>query len=433
MKNPPRLLDFHYKYANGGRQNELDETSAYWAGPSLDDGVVLPQFGYPEGAELKSYPNNMKEFLQTGITSNNGVALSGGNDNGNFRVSFNNMSMKGMIPDHDRFNNNLKTSLNYNINSKLKFESNISIARTWSNNIPSTGDRNNNPLEAVYQSSYISMDLLKDYWLPGQEQIAQNRPPDGDNPYFLAKAIDNSFVRDRIYGNLGLTYSFSDALSLRVRYNLDRYTEERETRVPFSANRMPKGNYTIENIFYQEANTEALLTYTKQLSDFDISISAGGNLMNRNGNNSRIGSGGDRNNGLVIPGLYTVGNIPLTNISVGSSEFEKAIYSVYGLASIGYKNQLYLDLTARNDWSSTLPIADNQNSYFYPSASLSWLANYSFDLPENISLLKLRGGWAQVGNDTDPYRLQQTLGLGTWNTLTTESVPSTLLNPGFKT
>jgi outer membrane receptor protein involved in Fe transport len=154
--------------------------------------------------------------------------------------------------------------------------------------------------------------------------------------------------------------------------------------------------------------------------------------MNREGNNERIGSGPDRNNGLVIPGLYTVSNIPLTNISVGSSEYERAIYSVFGLASIGFKNQLYLDLTARNDWSSTLPIQDNKNSYFYPSASLSWLANYTFDLPDNISLLKLRGGWAQVGNDTNPYGLEQTLGLGAWNTTTTQSVPAALNNPDLK-
>ena len=242
--------------------------------------------------------------------------------------------------------------------------------------------------------------------------------------------MTNSFVRDRIYGNLALSYDFTKDLSLTVRYNLDRYNESRETIVPFSADRMPKGNYTIQDIAYQEANTDFLLSYNKVVSDWDISVSAGGNLMNRQGGNSSIGSGGDRRNGLVIPGLYNVSNIPLDNIRVSSSQYERAIYSLYGLASIGYGGQIYLDLTARNDWSSTLP-AENR-SYFYPSASLSWLANYTFGLPESVSLLKLRGGWAMVGNDTDPYQLEQSLGLGSWNSLITQSVPSTLLNTNLK-
>jgi hypothetical protein len=91
---------------------------------------------------------------------------------------------------------------------------------------------------------------------------------------------------------------------------------------------------------------------------------------------------------------------------------------------------LYLDLTARNDWSSTLPV-DNQ-SYFYPSASLSWLANYTFDLPRSISLLKVRAGWAQSGNDTDPYRLESLLGTGSWGSLITTQVPANLQNPQLK-
>ena len=105
---------------------------------------------------------------------------------------------------------------------------------------------------------------------------------------------------------------------------------------------------------------------------------------------------------LTIPGLYRLSNIPIRIADANNNVYDKAIYSVYGMTSLGYKGQLYLDLTARNDWSSTLP-AEN-SSYFYPAASLSWLANYTFNLPENISLLKFRAGWAQAGNDTGPYR-----------------------------
>src|SRR5690606_19622749 len=118
------------------------------------------------------------------------------------------------------------------------------------------------------------------------------------------------------------------------------------------------------------------------------------------------------------------------NINVENSYFKRAIYSLYALASIGFKDQVYLDLTARKDWSSTLP--RGEQSYFYPSASLSWLANYTFDLPQEVSLLKIRGGWAQVGNDTDPYQLYPSLATGNYNAVSTVSVPADLANPNLK-
>lgn len=431
FEQPYRYLDFHYRFANGGREAVLDEGSAYWGGPQLDAGNIAPQWPDYEPRELRSYPDNMKNFLQTGITSTNNVAVTGGNENGNFRVSYSNMSMQGMIPNNDRFNNSLKTNFTYEILDNLTVNTNITVARTHSNDIPSTGDRNNNPLQAVYESSYIDINLLEDYWEPGLEGVQQRDFPRGDNPYFIAYGMNNGFQRDRLYGVVSLKYDFTEDLSLTVRHSMDSYNESRETIVPFSSIRMPKGNYTLEDIFFQERNSDFLLSYNKLFGeDWDISVSAGGNIMNRQGTSSSIGSGGDRRNGLVVPGVYNVGNIPLDNISVNSGEYEREIYSLYGLASIGYAGQVYLDLTARNDWSSTLPIENR--SYFYPSASLSWLANYTFDLPQTISLLKLRGGWAQVGNDTDPYNLEQVLGSGSWNTLITQTVPSTLLNPGLK-
>lgn len=424
------LLKLHYKYANGERNHILTEGSAYWGGPKLDAGIIAPQWGLDEPAELKSYPNNMRDFLNTGVTTNNNIAVFSGNEKGNFRISYNNMTMKGMIPGHDRYNHSIKTNLNYNLLENLTFTSNVTYANTFSNDIPSTGDRRNNPLEAIYTVPHIPVERMKDYWMPGQEGIQQKALPDYDNPYFIAHAMKNGFSRDRIFGNMALTYDLTSDLSVTARYSLDRFNEKRETKIPFSAYRMARGNYSLQNILFQEYNADILATYKKAVNDWDFSISAGGNIMKRNGADSFVGSGGDRNNGLVIPGIYTVNNIPLTNISVSSSSYKKAIYSAYALASIGFKNQIYLDVTGRNDWSSTLP--ESNRSYFYPSASISWLANNTFNLPESVSLLKLRGGWAKVGNDTDPYRLQPSLNTGTWNSLITESVSGVLLNPDLK-
>ena len=215
-----------------------------------------------------------------------------------------------------------------------------------------------------------------------------------------------------------------------ARYALDRSNETRETKIPFSYSRMERGGYYVTDLLTQESNADFLASYKQDWGKLDFNASVGGNIMHRFGTSNFIGVGGNRNNGLVVPGIYNTNNIPADNRSVGSGYSEKTIYSLYALASFGFDDQLYLDLTGRNDWSSTLPV-DNR-SYFYPSASLSWLANYTFNLPDNVDLLKARVGWAQVGNDTDPYRLDATLATATYNSLNTASVPSGLLNPSLK-
>lgn len=433
FERPTRLLDFHYQYANGQRNGVFNEGSAYWGGPDLDAGNTVVQWnspvddnGVPTATELRAYPDAMKDFLQTGITSNNNIAVSGGTNKGGFRVSYSNMLHRGMIPNSDLYRNNLSTAVDFNVTDKLTFSSNVNIGRTNSNDRPSTGDRRANPLEAVYASSYVDYNEMKAIWEEGQEGIQQIRTDAGDNPYFVAYGIENAFVRDRIYGNLSLKYDFTDKLSLQARYSLDRVNENRETRIPFSYDRGARGGYFLTDITSQESNTDFLASYNTDAGLFDINFSLGGNIMHRTNFSSSIGSGNNRNNGLVIPGVYNVGNIPLDNINVGSAIGEKAIYSLYALASFGFKDMLYLDVTGRNDWSSTLP--EDNRSYFYPSASLSWLANYTFDLPETVNMLKLRAGWAQVGNDTDPYRLEPSLNTGNYNSVTTLTVPSGLLN-----
>lgn len=431
-----RLLDFHYQYANGNREGVFNDGSAYWGGPQLDVGNLAQQWNSPVDengnvipTELKSYPNAMKDFLQTGITSNNNIAISGGDDKATYRVSYGNMIHQGMIPNSDLYRNSISTSVSYDILDRLTLNTNFNYTNSSSNDRPSTGDRRGNALEAIYASSYIDFEQMSDIWVPGQEDIQQIRTPNGDNPYFIAYGIENAFRRDRIYGNVSLDYKFSDNLNLAVKYSLDRSDENRETKIPYSYSRMEKGGYYNTDMLNQESNADVLLSYNEDFGKMDFNASAGGNIMSRFGTSSYVGVGNNRNNGLVVPGIYNAQNIPADNRSVSSGYSEKRIYSVYGLASFGYADQLYLDLTARNDWSSTLPL-DN-NSYFYPSASLSWLANYTLNLPESIDMLKARVGWAKVGNDTGPYRLVQNLSTGTYNSINTASVSSGILNPNF--
>src|SRR5690606_23383081 len=118
----------------------------------------------------------------------------------------------------------------------------------------------------------------------------------------------------------------------------------------------------------------------------------------------------------------TASNLDRSAVSYTSGLSNKRINSLYGMASIGFRDAVFLELSGRNDWSSTLPV--NNRSYFYPSASLSVVGSDLLKLPQQISLLKLRGGWAKVGKDTSPYQLAMTLARSTWGDLTTYSLPA---------
>ncbi|HEX5025184.1 MAG TPA: SusC/RagA family TonB-linked outer membrane protein [Agriterribacter sp.] len=434
FETPYRYLDLHYLYANAEHNYEFDEYSSYWAGIPLDKGNTAVQWNSPLDAngdpiptELKSYRDNMKNFLQTGITSNNDVSVAGSTEKSTYRVSYGNMTNQGLIPNSDLHRNSLSLAGTYNIGKSFVLSTNVNFVRSNAANRPQTAERNANPLQAVYNSSYVDVRELKGIWKPGLEQIEQLSPAPGefDNPYFIAYGITSGFVRNRMFGNVKLDWNIMPGLTAFARITHDVSNENRETKIAWSYTGADKGGYYLDDYSGSETNADFLVTYTKKVSDFDFSVSGGGNY--RLGKGGALSVGGQ---GLSIPGLYNISNIPVGNLSRGSSKSKKLVYSLYGMASIGFKNQVYLDITGRNDWSSTLP--EENRSYFYPSASLSWLANKTFTLPSQISLLKLRAGWAQVGNDTDPYGLTANLSPGSWGNIITTGVSGVQLNPQLK-
>lgn len=436
FETPYRYLDLHYKFANGNRVGLLDERSEYWAGMELDKGLKAAQWNSPVDAngakiptELKSFPDNMKNFVQTGITSTNSLAISGSSDKTNYRLSYTNMSHRGMIPNSDLFRHNLSLSTTYDLTKKLRVSTDINLTRSNSNSRPSTGNRGANPLEAVYNWSHVDIRDLASVWVPGQEGIQQLAPSNNmDNPYFIANHMLNSFVRDRAFGSVKAEYNFSPNLSSQIRASFDTYTEERETKIPYSFTRERRGAYHLQNLANQESNIEFLTTYKKKMADFSLTATAGGNIMQQSFSDNYMGSAGGV--GLIVPNLYRISNISAVGIRYANGSSRKMIYSLFSTASLGFKDQFYVDLSARNDWSSTLPAANR--SYFYPSVSVSWLANTTFNLPDFISLFKIRAGIAQVGNDTNPYALEPTLGTEAWGTLVYNTYPGTLLNPNLK-
>lgn len=416
----------------------IDESSHATQGAELNMGYKAVQWNSPLDANgnpvplpLVSHPDNMQNFLQSGITTENSVAVANNTESMRYRISYSNMRNRGMIPNTDLFRNTLDISSSLKINSKLRLSTNIDLSRNNSDNRPA-GGQGVNPLQwAYFVSPHIDIRDLKNYWEPGQVGIQQRTQYNGEfnNPWFLANEVKNSFKRDRLYGNIKLDWDISRRLSLMVRYGLDTYDEERRMEVPYSVIDDPRGAFTLVNLKSFESNADFLATYKNSFNDFSLSASVGGNV--RSQIYESVQNGSIPGTGLMVPGVYTLQNILPAYLNYSSFTSQKQVNSLYGLASMGFKDMVYLDITARNDWSSTLP---NAQPYFYPSASLSLLIDEIAGINNNnINMIKLRGGIAQVGNDADPYQLVTVLqDAGSWNNTPRLTTSGTLLNPDLK-
>ncbi len=417
----------------------IDPAQAAGAGPECDKGYFAIQWQSPLDANgkkvpipLVSYPDNVANFVQTGITSDNSIAVTNNNDVINYRLGVSNMTNRGVVPGSDLHRNNLSIGADVKADKKLTFSTNINVNNTWADNRPAS-NRGTNPLQWAYKVPLnIPISALKQYWEPGQEGIQQRTPSNGlyNNPYFLAYEVDNSFNRNRVFGNLIINWQVLPVLTVRGRYALDTYSEKRETKIAPSYTKEPNnGAYGIINIYNYERNADVLVTYNDDFGKFGVTASVGANALYQKG--SSVKNASKPAAGLIVPNVYTLSNIKSGSLSYYSYLSQKAIYSVYGTANFSYNSMIYLDLTARNDWSSTLP--RENRSYFYPSVSLSLLLDQMLHMGDNIDLLKLRGGWAMVGNDAAPYQLYPNYyDAGQWGDASRLAKPGTILTPDLK-
>ncbi|GAB4050218.1 SusC/RagA family TonB-linked outer membrane protein [Spirosoma litoris] len=434
--NPYKFLPMETKYAVGnlpylpnsqgvivdqsGNPYTIDESQSQWAGPELDKGYKAIQWNSPKDANgkriptpLVSHPDNVKNFVRTGVTTTNGISIANSTDRVDYRLSYSNMTNHGIIPNSDLFKNSVAINSTVKASDKLRISTSLDVSQQRSNNRPSSGP-GTNPLQAAYDVG-PNNDIrdLRNYWVPGQEGLQQLSVSQGNynNPWFMAYEVNNGFTRNRAFGNLKADWQITPELSVMGMYALDIYNERRETKITNSYTKETHGGaYGLADIDQLERNMSFLATYKKDLKDFHFTVSAGAN--NRYSMNSNITNSSKSGSGLIIPNLFTLSNIAPTNLNYSSYYQQRGIQSVYGLANIGFKDKIYLDITARNDWSSTLP--KGNNSYFYPSASLSVLLN-EFVNVKNVNLFKLRAGVAQVGNDAAAYSLYNTLtNAGAW-------------------
>lgn len=428
---------FQNIFGSGTREGTNDVISTASWGPRLDNGTKYVQWdspldenGNPIPADWVSYPDRVKDFFDTGTTWINNISLTGANDKGEFRLSYTNMNNKGIVPNTDMKRDNINLATGYKLHPQVRVSSNIAYTNNRSNNRP-TFNRES-AVNLVYtMPANINIKKLKDYWMPGLEGIQQNSPVPGgnDNPYFVVNESLNGFNRERITGNVQLLWNITPEWSLMGRTGLDYYIEDRESRSAYSSTRLSKGAYSISNTFFKEQNTDFLLAYKKEINtDWFISASVGANRMDQSGNSKILAT-----NALVEPGVYNISNAQAGTVqNLSSNErWEKRINSIYGMGQVAFRNYIFLDLTARNDWSSTLP--PGNNSYFYPSASLSLLVTDMLRLDRDVlSYLKLRGNISQVGSDVLPYSLYNTVSLFSWGEQNIANLETTLKNNKLK-
>ena len=353
-----------------------------------------------------------KGFFRTGVTYSNSISIEGGNGKGNSaRVSFKDMRNDWIVPNTGYESQNLSFSFSTRISKAVTVSGKANYYRKNSDNLPSAGYSTASPLYAlIWNPSSVSVDDMYAEWSEGRI-AAMNAAgttgsgnlinPSSDNPYFMVYEQLNTQDRDRVYGNVSVNVNiWREKLTLMLRGGMDLNNDFRTQRKPQYSIGHTKGWYREQTVRNFEMNTDFMFNYKDSFGDFHLSAALGGNRMYQKFQNVTQTA-----ENLQEPDVFLLVNVDGRLLS-SNTRREKGVNSLYGYVNLSWRDMLFLDLTARNDWSSTL--APGNNSYFYPSVGVSFLLDEALGFRERapwVDMLKLRGSWANVGNDTDPYQL----------------------------
>ncbi|HQU58733.1 MAG TPA: SusC/RagA family TonB-linked outer membrane protein, partial [Saprospiraceae bacterium] len=376
FSNPLRLPDVQNQYGGGWGLEYYSDFGTNF-GPKLDAGLNVLQDGSPgydsNTEEPFEYRYKLEDYFQTGLATNNQVSISGGNEKATFRLSYTNSYNEGIVP-----NTNLKRNY-FNLNTAFHPAKNWSInlganyIKSNSDNLPVAGYGGQGLMYAIlWNYTNVDVDWLRNYWVE-PDRVQRNIFTWADNPFLIINEHINAFNKDRLFGVISSTYNFTPDLSLMVRVGTDYSDDFRWSRRPVGSVYQRNGMYREQDINFRETNADFLLSYNKRFArNFSTKISVGGNRLDQQTSESFL-----EGRSLSIPGIYTLGNI---NVQPSMYRYngKKRVNSLYAFANIGYKDFLYLDLTARNDWISTLIVPDQELQLgnidvLYPSASMSFV------------------------------------------------------------
>ncbi len=428
--SPMILPDFQNQYGQGSQGNvpgnltDLKNSAGSW-GPMLDGSSQLYFTG--EMRPYEAQPDNVEDFFRTGGKYVNSVALDNGGENYSVRFSYTNNYTESMIPNSDLL------SHNFNVRALTELSDNLSLDAKATYFIQELNNRVSQGSEGVLayvlgMPRNVDIEDLKTFQRPEESLNSISYSALGANPYWMLNHDRNMENRERFLGFTKVTYRFTDWLSAFARIGTDVAHLKSENVNQPGHHFFRTGRLTFANSRNSETNADFLLMFDKDLNEeFNLSVNAGGNHSYRSGEGMSI-----YGENFKIPTRATVANTVVQQPSY-TPLTKHIVNSLYGQVSLSFMNMAYLDITGRNDWSSTL--SEGNWSYFYPSVSASFLISELLELDgERFNLLKIRGSWANVGNDTGPYQLYSYYNLASdgYLGLTQLSRPGVRFNPDLK-
>ena len=397
-----------FSYVDGKGAGVNDGVDESW-GPRLDIGLLIPQFDSPLDADGNrvatpwvSHPNNVRDYFRMGISTNSGISVARGDDKYQFRVGYNYEKQVSIVPDAGTNKTNISLNTDYHLAKWIVVGATANYIVYTAPSLPGSATpsgsnvRSNSPmLQFLWFGRQVDTNSLKaDYTRNWNSSYY-------DNPFWSASYNKQSQERHRLIGDLHAEFRLTDGLNVRFRTSTDWYNDRRKSKVKWGSAGAgsPYGSYAEDAYTVKENNTEVLATYIKQLNkNWGIDALLGFNVRNKQYENNYQAAPR-----LAVADLYTLTNSrdPL----ISSNDFYRLRqYGLYGSIQLDYRRWAFLNITGRNDWSSTLPV-DN-NSYFYPSVTASVLLSEAFGWRSKaVNYLKIRGGWSQVGADANPYQL----------------------------
>ncbi len=425
-------------------------------GPKYDANIMVRHWdswdpladNYKETRPWVAPENDYSAFFETGKTWTNSVAFDGSNENGSFRLGYTNLDQSGITPESNMKRNTISFSGSYNLTNKLTASASVNFVNTKANGRNITGYNNGNPMQAFTQwwQTQLDVERLKNYEMTDGSQYTWNSggltlDDDGelisydpspvyfDNPYFVRNEFLQEDDRNRLFGNIELSYEINEHFTITGKAMRDGFSFM--AREGWPQQTVDNSEYSETTRSFNETNFDGRINYTQNFGDISVSAIVGGNRMHQTKTYSKVSTVG----GIALDKFWhlsnSVGGLQYDVNSVRPNQEEWAINSVYALASFGWRNIFFIDGSVRSDWASTLPEAENP--FVYPSVSTSFIWSEYLNT-DFISFGKLRAGYGQAANSPTPYSLETTYAPVSPNfgSASRFSVPDSRNNPNLR-
>lgn len=434
LKGPAAAALYGASAANGvvvitTKKGKVGRTSVTFNSNTTWDWAAygIPEFQNSYGGETTSWGNPIEGspdytdgFFNTGVTTINSISLSSGSESMQTYFSYANTYGKGTVGKHrlNKHNFNFRETANF-FDKKLQLDANVNLMFQDVKNRPASGGFYLNPLVGVYTfpRGGVQSDPSKtfEYYKNNYEVFDTERnlytqnwytTPNSftQNPYWLLNKLPNDGKRYRTIANLTASWQFNEYLKLQARGNVDFVTDTYQMKMYAGTDTSiagTNGRFISDSSHDMNVYGDVLLTYNRQFKNFSFNASLGASIKDISGKSTGFDSFGG---GLYNPNIFSVGNINQNAAANSLSSYHEQEQAVFFAGQLGFKDWLYLDVTARNDWTSTLAFTKYKNKgFFYPSVGLTWILNESLKLPEWIDLGKIRGAWSKVGNGLSRY------------------------------